>query len=65
MDVLTELNTWFNPLHAANKSNIKEPDNYQETLEVIPTTFSSNDNTEKLVFVGTLKGHENKVLSGF
>ncbi|MBS9393174.1 MAG: hypothetical protein HEQ29_08455 [Dolichospermum sp. LBC05a] len=32
-------------------------------LEVIPTTSSSNDNTEKLVFVGTLKGHENKVLS--
>ena len=63
LDVLTELNPWFNPLHAANKSNIKEPDNYQETLEVIPTTFSSNDNTEKLVFVGTLKGHENKVLS--
>jgi WD40 repeat protein len=63
LDVLTELNTWFNPRHAANKSNIKEPDNYQETLEVIPTTSSSSDNTEKLVFVGTLKGHENKVLS--
>ena len=63
LDVLTELNTWFNPRHAANESSIKEPDNYQETLEVIPTTSSSNDNTEKLVFVGTLKGHENKVLS--
>ncbi|MBJ7295175.1 MAG: hypothetical protein JHC73_02355 [Dolichospermum sp.] len=63
LDVLTELNTWFNPSQLANESSIKESDNYQETLEVIPTTSSSNDNTEKLVFVGTLKGHENKVLS--
>jgi WD40 repeat protein len=63
LDVLTELNTWFNPSHAANKSSMEESDNYQETLEVIPTTTSSNDNTEKLVFVGTLKGHETKVLS--
>jgi WD40 repeat protein len=47
----------------ANESSIRESDNYQETLEVIPTTSSSNDKTEKLVFVGTLKGHENKVLA--
>jgi WD40 repeat protein len=63
LDVLTELNTWFNPSQLANESSIKESDNYQETLEVIPTTSSSNDNTEKLVFIGTLKGHKNKVLS--
>ncbi len=47
LDVLTELNTWFNPSQLANKSSIEESDNYQETLEVIPTTSSSNDNTEK------------------
>jgi WD40 repeat protein len=63
LDVLTELNPWFNPSHAANKSSIEELDNYQEPLEVIPTTSSPDDNTEKLVFVGTLKGHKNKVLS--
>ncbi|MDM3845623.1 MAG: hypothetical protein PT116_11380 [Aphanizomenon gracile PMC638.10] len=57
LDVLTELNTWFNPSQLGNESSIKESDNYQEPLEVIATTSSSNDNTEKLVFVGTLKGH--------
>ncbi|UUO17784.1 WD40 repeat domain-containing protein [Dolichospermum heterosporum] len=63
LDVLTELNTWFNPSQLGNESSIKESDNYQEPLEVIATTSSSNDNTEKLVFVRTLKGHKNKVLS--
>ncbi|MEY3333618.1 MAG: hypothetical protein RLZZ176_1918 [Cyanobacteriota bacterium] len=63
LDVLTELNTWFNPAQLGNESSIKESDNYQEPLEVIATTSSSNDNTEKLVFVRTLKGHEKKVLA--
>ncbi|MFO5527903.1 MAG: hypothetical protein ACLBM1_08745 [Cuspidothrix sp.] len=63
LDVLTELNTWFNPSQLGNESSIKESDNYQEPLEVIATTSSSNDNTEKLVFVRTLKGHEKKVLA--
>jgi WD40 repeat protein len=62
LEILTELDTWFNPSQA-NKSSLEESDNYQKTLEVIPTTSSSDENTEKLVFVGTLKGHENKVLS--
>ena len=63
LDVLTELNTWFNQSQLGNESSIKESDNYQEPLEVIATTSSSNDNTEKLVFIGTLKGHEKKVLA--
>lgn len=69
-DRLTELNSLFTalvqPLQFQNQSNLEKLDNYQlisETLEVIPTTSSSNDNTEQLVFVGTLKGHKNKVIS--
>ena len=63
LDVLTELNTWFNPSQLTNESNIKEPDNYQETLEVIPTTSITDDKTGKLVFFSNLKGHKHKVLS--
>ena len=63
LDVLTELNTWFNPSQLANESSIKEPDNYQETLEVIPTTSITDDKTGKLVFFSNLKGHKHKVLS--
>ena len=63
LDVLTELNTWFNPSQLANESNIKEPANYQETLEVIPTTSITDDKTGKLVFFSNLKGHKHKVLS--
>ncbi|MBO1061288.1 MAG: hypothetical protein HEQ14_10265 [Aphanizomenon flos-aquae CP01] len=63
LDVLTELNTWFNPSQLTNESNIKEPDNYQETLEVIHTTSITDDKTGKLVFFSNLKGHKHKVLS--
>jgi WD40 repeat protein len=63
LDVLTELNTLFNPSQLTNESNIKEPDNYQETLEVIPTTSITDDKTGKLVFFSNLKGHKHKVLS--
>ncbi|QSV64636.1 MAG: hypothetical protein HEQ26_19690 [Dolichospermum sp. DL01] len=63
LDVLTELNTWFNPSQLANESSIKESDNYQETLEVIPTTSITDDKTGKLVFFSNLKGHKHKVLS--
>jgi WD40 repeat protein len=63
LDVLTELNTWFNPSQLTNESNIKELDNYQETLEVIPTTSITDDKTGKLVFFSNLKGHKHKVLS--
>jgi WD40 repeat protein len=63
LDVLTELNPWFNPSQLTNESNIKEPANYQETLEVIPTTSITDDKTGKLVFFSNLKGHKHKVLS--
>ncbi|MDD1469486.1 hypothetical protein MEO43_30580, partial [Dolichospermum sp. ST_sed5] len=65
-DSLTELNTWLNPLQGANPSNLQKSDNYPEKSEIpniIPTTSILDDKTGKLVTVGTLKGHQSKVLS--
>ncbi|MBD2292101.1 hypothetical protein H6G06_01055 [Anabaena sphaerica FACHB-251] len=70
LDVLKELDTAFDtliqPLDTPNQSDIETSQISQINLEfnqAVPTTSASENNTEKLLFVGTLKGHENKVMS--
>ncbi|TAF02203.1 MAG: hypothetical protein EAZ77_19215 [Nostocales cyanobacterium] len=65
-DALITFDSLIRPLEKANQSNsqtVENPTVNVEFNQAVTTTSGSEDNTEKLVFVGTLKGHEYKVSS--
>ncbi|GCL38489.1 WD-40 repeat protein [Sphaerospermopsis reniformis] len=65
-DALITFNSLIRPLETTNKSDIQTGENSAVNIQfnqAITTTSTSAENTEELLFVGTLKGHEYKVSS--